>query len=105
MKQGGAGAVASARSRRRAEPEGAEKKPSIVKCGTKEESSMSAVALKEEAACREPAHDVDPDLQLEYEKAMREYGLPYPDGTWFKRAAHLERKMREARMEARFDEN
>jgi len=66
---------------------------------------MSAVALKSEAALRDSAPDVDEDLRAEYEKAMQEYGLSYPDGTWFKRAARLERQIREARMEAKFDEN
>lgn len=84
---------------------GAEKRLQIVKKCTKEESSMSAVALKAEATRRDSPHDTDEDLLAEYERAMREYGLPYPDGTWFKRAARLEKQMREARMEARFDEN
>ncbi|MCR4401162.1 MAG: hypothetical protein NUW12_00030 [Firmicutes bacterium] len=66
---------------------------------------MSAMALKAEAMRRNSPPDVDEDLLIEYEKVMREYGLPYPDGTWFKRAARLEKQMREARMEARFDEN
>lgn len=72
---------------------------------------MAAVALKMEASrCKEavrlnPAQDVSSDPEAEYEKALKEYGLPYPDGTWFKRAAGLERQMREARMEAKFDEN
>lgn len=106
-KQGGARAAATAPGLRfgGTAPAGAEKRPLIVKERTKEESSMSAVALKEEAARRDSAHDMDEDLRAEYEKAMQEYGLPYPDGTWFKRAARLERQMREARMEARFDEN
>ncbi|MEW5866354.1 MAG: hypothetical protein AB1774_05770 [Bacillota bacterium] len=72
---------------------------------------MASVALKTEATrCKEavrlnPTQDVSDDLEVEYEKALEEYGLPYPDGTWFKRAARLERQMREARMEAKFDEN
>lgn len=66
---------------------------------------MSAAALEKELMRRGPAQDSGDDLEAEYEKALEEYGLPYPDGTWFKRAARLERQMREARMEAKFDEN
>ena len=55
--------------------------------------------------CIRDSEGVDEDLIDEYVEAMEKYGPGYPDSGWFKRAAKLEREMRDARLEARFDEN
>ncbi len=66
---------------------------------------MSALPLREDQMRRSVPYGIDEDLVDEYIEAMEEYGPGYPDSGWFKRAAQLERQMREARLEARFDEN
>ncbi len=71
----------------------------------KEEAPVSAAVLEREIPAHEPAAGIDDALELEYREAMERYGPPYPDAGWFRRAARLERQMREARMETKFDEN
>ena len=66
---------------------------------------MSALPLREAKPRHWIPQGVDEDLIAENVEAMEKYGPGYPDSGWFKRAAKLEREMRDARLEARFDEN
>lgn len=68
-------------------------------------SNVSAMPLRDDEIKRWVPEGVDEDLIDEYVEAMEKYGPGYPDSGWFKRAAKLEREMRDARLEARFDEN
>ena len=69
-------------------------------------SNVSALPLREDKT-RSPwiPHGIDEDLIDEYVEAVEKYGSGYPDSGWFRRASKLEKQMREAQLEVRFDEN